>query len=145
MKFNWGWGILIFLVIFMSFMLNMVYRCTQQRVDLVSEKYYENELKYQQRIDMQKNTAALEKNLKIVRESEKVQFEFPVSGGSRSGQITFFKPDDARQDFVVPVSGITGNSQEVNTAKMKKGWWNVQVQWTQDGQPFYSEQKVLID
>ncbi|MBK6837427.1 MAG: FixH family protein [Bacteroidetes bacterium] len=146
MKFNWGWGITLFLVVFMSFILQLVYRCTQQRVDLVSEKYYENEIKYQQRIDMEKNTASLIEDLNIQTKNGLMEINYPSLSGVRTGKITFFKPDDSRIDFVVPVDSTSGIlSQKVDITQMKKGWWNVQVQWNQEGTPFYSEKKVLID
>lgn len=89
MKFNWGWGITLFLVVFMSFILQLVYRCTQQRVDLVSEKYYENEIKYQQRIDMEKNTASLIEDLNIQTKNGLMEINYPSLSGVRTGKITF--------------------------------------------------------
>ncbi|HNQ00459.1 MAG TPA: FixH family protein, partial [Bacteroidia bacterium] len=131
MKINWGWGIVIFLIVFMTFILQFVYRCTQQRVDLVSEKYYENEIKYQQRIEMNKNTAALDTALRISLNQGKVAIEYPSAKGARSGNITFFKPDDSRQDKIVAIDSTSGSTKQlVDVANLKKGWWNVQVQWS---------------
>ena len=56
MKFNWGWGIFIVLVLFIAFIGNLVYKSSQVRVDLVSENYYEKEIKYQHQIESEKNT-----------------------------------------------------------------------------------------
>ncbi|HRH65101.1 MAG TPA: FixH family protein [Bacteroidia bacterium] len=145
MKFNWGWGIFIFLVLFMSFILQLVYRCTQQRVDLVSEKYYENEIKFQQRIDMETNTSFLDGSVRIETGNGKMEINYPEVNKVKNGQITFFKPDDARQDFTVPIQVSPTGQQVVDISELTKGRWNIQFQWSQDGKPYYSEHKVLID
>lgn len=142
---NWGWGIFIFIVIFIVFMLNMVYRCSLQRVDLVSEKYYEKEIKYQQQIDMEKNSASLPEKLVIRNEKDLLSVDYPSFNGIRSGTITFFRPDDSREDFTIAVKDASVRSQSIDTKKLKRGLWTVQVQWTQDGQSFYTEEKILIN
>ena len=54
MRFNWGFGIVVVAGLFVAFILNLVYQCSQQQVDLVTDKYYEKELKYQEQIDQEK-------------------------------------------------------------------------------------------
>ena len=85
-------------------------------------------------------------DLNIQTKNGLMEINYPSLSGVRTGKITFFKPDDSRIDFVVPVDSTSGIlSQKVDITQMKKGWWNVQVQWNQEGTPFYSEKKVLID
>lgn len=52
-KFNWGTGIVIAMVLFMTFILTFVYKSLtpQYTHDLVSEDYYKDELLYQKEID----------------------------------------------------------------------------------------------
>jgi nitrogen fixation protein FixH len=147
MKFNWGWGILIVVVLFIGFILNLVYRCSLQRVDLVSEKYYEREIKFQDQIDREKNTAGLKDSVRIIQAGKEIRLTYPssVPTGSLSGEITFFKPDDARQDFSVKVQPDSGLVQRVDASLMSHGWWRVQVTWTSLGKPYYSEEKIHID
>ena len=47
MKFNWGTGIVIFITQFVVSMSAMVFKASQQNVDLVTEDYYEKELAFQ--------------------------------------------------------------------------------------------------
>jgi len=61
MKFNWGHCIAVVLVIFASSILVFVYVASKQKNELVTEKYYEKAVAYQQRIDAEKN--ALNKEL----------------------------------------------------------------------------------
>ena len=50
-KFNWGWKIAILYGGFVCFMLVMVFIASNQKVELVTTNYYEEELKYQSHID----------------------------------------------------------------------------------------------
>ena len=48
---NWGYKILMVYVIFIAGILLLVFKSSSQNQDLVTEDYYEQELKYQQKID----------------------------------------------------------------------------------------------
>jgi len=149
MKFNWGYGILVFVVLFMTFILALVYQCSKQKVDLVSAKYYELELNYQQQVNKLNNAAAMDERLHIVfsRENQVVQIQFPsnTDRATLSGNVNFFKPDDALLDFNIPVQSNESREQFVPVSKLKKGWWKIQVSWASAGTTYYKEQKVLID
>ena len=145
MKLNWGFGILIFVLLFMAFILSLVYKCSLQKVDLVSEKYYEQELKYQQQVDKLNNTAAMNGKLTVVfnKEQDAVTILYPVA--NLSGSINFFRPDDAALDFKIHAQAGREYSQVIPTAKLKKGLWRVQVSWVSAGTAYYEEEKILIN
>ena len=52
---NWGYKLLVLYVSFALMMLYMVSRANNTKCDLVSDKYYQDELNYQQLIDASKN------------------------------------------------------------------------------------------
>ena len=57
MKINWGTGIVIAIVAFIGFILYFVITMSTDKTysyDLVTDKYYQQELKYQQEIDAKK-------------------------------------------------------------------------------------------
>ena len=147
MKLNWGWGILIFILLFIAFILNFVYRCSLQRVDLVSDQYYENELKFQQQIEREKNTVTLGKNIHFIKNEKNIILMFPTGLDPQSlfGEITFFKPDDARLDFNVKVSPESDLTQRIDLSAVKKGWWDVKVTWNDKATSYFSNEKILID
>jgi len=149
MKLNWGYGILIFILLFMTFILSLVYKCSQQKVDLVSEKYYEQELKYQQQVDKLNNASATPEKLSLFfdKQMDAVEIFYPSNTdlASLSGNINFFKPDNANLDFGVDVKRNKDNVQLVPVSKLKRGWWKVQVSWRSSGTSYYKEEKILID
>ena len=48
---NWGYKILLVFAVFVAGILFLVYKSSNQKMDLVTTDYYEKELKYQQKID----------------------------------------------------------------------------------------------
>ena len=67
MKFNWGTGIVLAFIGFISFIMYFVVNMNTDKKldhDLVTEDYYKQELKYQNDIDKEKNAKTLTTNLK---------------------------------------------------------------------------------
>ncbi len=146
MKLNWGWGIFIVLVLFIAFMVNLVYKSSQVRVDLVSENYYDKEINYQQQIDREKNSLGLVQDVQIRKNSEFVEIVYPLdfNGSGISGDIQFFKPDNASLDFTLDVNAAEGNRQIINTMAFKQGWWEIKINWTYQQTDYYKSEKILF-
>lgn len=146
MKFNWGWGIAIFVAVFVTFISNLVYRCTQQKIDLVSEKYYEKEIQYQQHINRELNSRDLGAKISLVSNDSVVVIHYPeVNEGNISGDIEFFKPDDANKDVKVVVDAGIDRRQSVDINRLSKGWWDVKINWSAGGTPYYFEQRIFVN
>lgn len=146
MKLNWGWGIAIFVMIFVTFILSLVYRCSQNEVDLVSDKYYENEIKFQQHINREKNNQDLVGNIELLNTDSLITIQYPaMNGKSVTGEIEFFKPDNAKKDVRMKISTDADLKQYVSTEALPKGWWNVKINWSADGTPYYFEKRILIN
>src|ERR1035437_2710380 len=103
LKWNFGTGILVFIIIFMSFILTMVYKCGQLKSELVSEKYYDQEINFQKQIDKTNNASKLKENpsLHYNKVSGRVVIKYPeeIKPTDISGDITFYKPDNQNADF----------------------------------------------
>ena len=149
MKLNWGAGIIIFMVLFMSFILMLVYKCSMQRIDLVSEKYYEQELLYQKQVDNKVNAADMKEKLKVDYNSVKkmVEIKYPstIDAAKFSGEIVFFKPDDAKLDFTVIAHPDAQLSQLIPSSMLTQGWWRLKINWTSAGTEYYQEERILIN
>ena len=83
------------MVIFMSF---LVYKCTTQRTDLVSENYYQQELVYQEHIEARKNAENL--HFKAVPNGSTLVVEIPaeLAREMTDASIRFYCPADKRED-----------------------------------------------
>ena len=148
MKFNWGYGIAMVCVGFALFISFMVYKASQQKIEFVTDNYYDKELKFQEQIDKQKNSLALSEKvfLKYDPAAELIRIKYPASFDPQliSGSITFFKPDNSSLDFNVRVSSDENHLQEFPSGKMQKGWWIVKINWSASGTGYYYEEKILV-
>ena len=102
-KWNFGTGIVIFLIVFMAFMLTMVYKCGQVKTELVSADYYDKEINYQKQIDRTNNASKLKENISLIfnKASSVFIINYPgeIKPNEISGEINFYKPDNQYADF----------------------------------------------
>jgi len=148
MKFNWGWGVLFICIGFVLFMSGLVYRASQEKVEFVTDHYYEKELVFQQQIDQQKNLSNLDQPLEIkfLGNLSVVEIVYPGPAEENvSGEITFYKPDDATLDFRLSAAADKWHKQYVRTDKMKPGWWKIKLDWESGGHSYYHEEKILVE
>jgi hypothetical protein len=146
-KWNWGTGILLSIIVFMAILIGIVYVFMNQDVDLVTKDYYSKELKYQDQINKINNTTALGKNVDVLFQNNIVKLTFPdsVFNNKASGTIYFYRPSGSKNDFTIPVSVSGNNTQLVNTAALEKGLWKVKIDWGMGGKDFYTEKSIIIN
>lgn len=145
-KFNWGFGILIAIILFMGTTVVLVTISMHQKTDLVTDHYYEKTLKYQNQIDMEKRTAKFVKELEITNENNEVNIKFPdeFKKVPIKGELYFYRPSDAANDFSVPLQIDQKGSQVISSAKMKNGFWQVKVEWVMAKEKYYCEKSLMI-
>ncbi len=141
-KWNWGTGLILAYSGFVVFMLGMVYLCTQQHFDLVTEDYYEQELKFQQVIDGKQNEQLLAKHTAVTMESGVVTVTLPMEKSDAAGVVVFYKPDNASFDKTLALNG--GNSISLPVSELKPGLYKVKAIWKSEGKPYYNEQSLYI-
>jgi hypothetical protein len=141
---SWGKGIILVFAVFMLGIGVMVYRSMTKNIDLVSDNYYEKELKYQDQINKINNTNSLKDGLKISSTGNAVIISYPEGKNKISGEVTFYKPSDAGSDFKAIIEPGTDMKQVINTEKLTKGLWKVQINWAMDGKDYFNEEKVMI-
>lgn len=148
-KWNFGTGIVVFLILFMSFMLTMVYKCGQVKSELVSDKYYDQEINYQKQIDKTNNASKLKENIKVIynKPSKAFVISYPqdINPTDILGEITFYKPDNQNADFNINVTPDKENKQLISAEKISKGLWNVHINWAASNVSYYFESQLFID
>ncbi|MFI5136039.1 MAG: FixH family protein, partial [Chitinophagales bacterium] len=118
-------------------------------IDLVATDYYNKEIAFQSQIDKERNASQLSSPLEVNYDHghNAVSIQFPNDFNSKtiSGNIHFFRPDDASKDFDVKIGADVSSHQEISTVKMKKGLWRAKIDWSCDGKNFYEEKDFLIN
>lgn len=133
MKINWGTGIVIGMVIFISFILFLVVNMlTDDRFnhDLVTEEYYQRELHYQEEIDAETNAFSLEENIKDYRVKDGWVVEFPenLELSKISGDLNFYRPSNKKLDFSIPLD-LKKRKIHISEDQLVGGRWNINIYW----------------
>ena len=134
MKFNWGTGIVIAIIAFMSFIMYFVITMSTDKSykhDLVTEKYYEKELEFQDQIDATKNASELEENITLINTLEGLQIIFPSNFPPEEieGKVFLYRPSNKQLDFEIPIS-ISNTYLLVPEKRLLDGRWNITVSWS---------------
>jgi len=149
MKFNWGHGISIFLVIFVLTTISVVVLISTDDAynhELVSEHYYEDELKFQEEIDKVNNAAKLTSNVKYRVSKEGVLITFPKDFNYTkvSGIIKMDRPSKKVLDFTMSIK-LDENSQIlIPSVKAIQGKWIMVIDWNAEGKEFMYKAKIRL-
>jgi len=143
---NWGIKIVIGFGVFCLATIAVVIFFMTQKVDLVSENYYEKELKHQEQINKITRTNALKDTLKIDNNGKELTIKFPNLPDKSSGKdfISFYRPSDNTKDIKIPVITDTSKTQIISIERIQKGFWKIQINWTSGGFEYYHESSLNL-
>jgi nitrogen fixation protein FixH len=142
MHINWGIKITVLYVGFVILILIMVSMAMNQKVDLVSKNYYEQELKYQDKIDKTDRTRTLSEQLSWHVNGHALLLKFPkqFKGQDVKGTIYFFRPSDEAMDKTIQFLCVdTSLALNVNTEQLKRGVYKMEVNWEVNKEKYYNE------
>lgn len=144
MKFNWFHKLMLVLVAFIAMLTYFVVKSSRANLDLVSEKYYEEEVNYQQRIDNTTNAKALNNDVQMNVENGFLVVRFPsqLSSKSISGNLKMYSPVGKKNDKSFAVNSTNGE-YKIDVSQIQ-GKYSLQLDWTCEQQNYYSEQKIFL-
>ena len=147
MKWNWGTGIILAILSFISFILYFVITMSTNKKyshDLVTDDYYAKEMLYQNEIDAETNTHKLIEKIDSKKNSNGWQITFPneLEATKIKGTIALYRPSNQQLDFEIPLAFI-GNKVHISHKKFVSGRWNITIQWTYEGKSYLFKQKIV--
>jgi hypothetical protein len=147
MKISWGTGIVIGIIVFVFISLSMTVIFMTQDVHLVTDNYYEKTLTYQDEIDKQSRTKALDEEVKIKFDGEMVKIAFPSEylDKNLSGEIYFYRPSNPGLDFKIPLQLNENGNQFVPVERIEKGFWRMKLNWLMNEDTFYNERAINVE
>lgn len=143
-KWNWGWGISLSIVLFMGIILAIVTSMMNREVDLVTDRYYDKEIKFQQQIDKEKRSSELNENVKISYSGNSVTVIFPKNE-KPEGELYFYRPSDLHKDFKIPINVDNNFSQLLDISKLDRGLWKLKIDWSSDKNDYYFEKTLMLN
>lgn len=137
-KFHWGWRIGIIYTTFALATTGFMIFSFTQKVDLVSQQYYADELKQDAKMLAQKNTMNLSEELSLTHDKDLLSVQFPNIPDN--GTIHLYRPSgsDLDKQFKIASGKV---EQSFSIASLTSGLWIAKIEWKSDNTPYYSEQR----
>ena len=146
MKFTWGTGIFIFIVLFVITCLSFLWYTQTLHISLVEEDYYPKELRHEEHLNKIRNANLLHERIKFLVGKEQVSVILPAEmrGKPLTGQIHVYRPSDEKLDLILPMIPDTAGLQNIPLAKFTKGKYIVKVEWSSGKKQYYEEEEIYI-
>jgi len=148
-RFNpWPFSIIATFVVFISGTIGLVILSAKDRNDLVAVDYYEQEIRYQTRIDQLKRTEPFANAISAAYEpaKERLTLSLPSqhAAAGASGSIQLYRPNHSGADQSFPIATTTEGVQYLPAADLQAGLWKVRFQWKVADQEFYADRQVVV-
>ena len=145
MKLSWGYKIMFVYIAFVAGMGVLVLKASNQKFDLVTKDYYDQELKYQQVIDQAANSSRLSAPVTIERKESGLKINFPDEMKNKKKLIDFYLyyAADAKKDFRKSFELDENELVQALPVGMK-GMYELKLSWETDGVKYYFEQKLFF-
>jgi nitrogen fixation protein FixH len=144
----WPAGLVLFFILFTAYIAWFVVFACRQKMDLVREDYYDQEIRFQQQIDRVRRTAPVLAGADIGydRAGGLVTIRLPSAPRRDiSGTVSFYRPSDASLDSQVELGLDAAGRQSVSVRSMRAGLWKVRVQWKAASREYYFEKQIVIE
>ena len=143
---NWGWKIAIFMGIYMTGIISVVWFAMSEDVNLVADDYYQQELAYEEQILRLKNTNSLAEKptFNFSPDQKYVVLTFPQGLNPDSGKITLYRPSDFTQDRKFKLELDEANQQGFVTVSLMPGLWKAKLQWQKGDKSYFQEFVIVI-
>lgn len=143
---GWGTKITILYIGFVILITSLVFISANNKNELVSKNYYEQELAYQDRIDAINNEKRLAVTINYEILDEFIVLEYLNNEIKKDfkGEILFFRPSDSTKDQKIDLKFDQEGEQIINKNKLSKGVYKMCISWKNDKKSFYKDAIINI-
>ncbi len=145
MKLNWGAGIAILYAGFVVMILLLVGMSASQKIDLVTDQYYAEELQFQDKINKIKLAKGLSDPLTWQVEEQGITIYFPkeFTADTLSGSVKLYCPSDNTKDRTFPIT-VKNSEQRIAASDIKSGRYYLQIDWKNGKKSYWNEGVVVF-
>lgn len=143
---NWGTGMVLALVGFIAFIMFFVIKMNidkKYEFDLVTEDYYEQELKVQGNMEKEQKGNSLTQNIRYKQTTEGILITFPdsLNVSEITGKVFLYRPSDKQFDFETPIS-LSDQNMLIPDSRLLGGRWNLIIDWEYDGNDYRFKREI---
>lgn len=141
---NWGKGIAAIYIVFVVLIGGMVYITTQQKFDLVADDYYDQELKFQKKIDATTNANQLQNKVDFALTETDLIVLFPSQLNLKSinGNLLCYKSSDSKKDVKIDLNLDDTGKQLIERKIFASGLYTLQLSFNIDGKDYFMEKEI---
>lgn len=133
------------MILFAGFLGVAMWIAFREEVGMISNDYYEEELKHSQKMDRLENAQALGDGPAISLDTERrIVIEFADFHKIEKGELRVLRPNDPNldQNFIINPSDKT--TQLFELRNRKPGLYRISMIWTMNSQDYQVEQIVIL-
>jgi nitrogen fixation protein FixH len=147
MKTSWGIKLIIAFTVFAAGIITMAVISFSNNTELVSENYYEQEVKYQDRIDILKNSKTLDENIFLNYKNDSIYIELSENArkNNLNGEIYFYRASDLKKDFRIEFKPGENGIQTVSVKGLEKGIWKLKMNLNDTKNKYFIEKNIFIN
>lgn len=141
----WPRAIFGFIGLFFLAMVGFVVYTTRHRTELVAPDYYNQEIRYQERIDATRRAIGLGRTNVVAHDAAAAAILVSLADSSgATGIVAAYRPASAALDRSWTLDLDAGGRQAIPTAGLPAGPWRISVAWYLAGQSYYTESLVVL-
>ncbi len=143
-KFNWGTGIFLFLMLFLIACGVFIYFASQQDVNLVHKNYYEKGVDYSEQMKVESRSAQFRNLISVDEAAEtfSIQFDSTLAARIDSGEVLFYYPAESSKDLLIPL--VAEHTTRVLKSGLLHGRYEVIITWFMEGEE-YEVTKTIVN
>jgi hypothetical protein len=134
MKFNWGTGILIFLILFLLACAAFIIFAMRQDVNLVHKDYYEKGVDHTDKMNVDARSTQFGDKIQIDYTDEYllIQFDESMIASIDSGKVMLYRPSGSKQDALFPMI-FSENIIKIPKENLIPGRYILKLSWYSEG------------
>lgn len=144
----WPYGIIAVFVIFIASFAAVVTYISQHNMDLVSSDYYEQEIRYQRRMEQLNRTAELRAGTQVAFDAAKQRLRVSLpsahAANDPQGRLQLYRPSAAGLDQEFKLATDTAGNQDFDTKGLRPGLWKARLHWSGGGKDCFVEESLLV-
>jgi hypothetical protein len=146
MKLNWGQGIFLFFVVFVSLGISFIIFSLRQNNDLVSNDYYEKGADYTHQMEINSRSFLYNDSINLANRNNLliVRFSKSIDLMADTMDVVFYRPSDKRFDHEFRMA-LKSDSIEIVKSGLQKGRFKVKFQWTNNMDVFMVEKEFFVE
>lgn len=147
MKFNWGHGLLLTIVLSSGAFIVLVILSSREKIELVTEEYYPKGLIYDEEMEKIRNNKSLEVQPEVRFDDGFLSVGFPeIEPGpdSVSGTVWIYYASDKRSDKTLPLVLDSAYNFFYPLSNLRSGRAELIIDWKSAGVSYLHKEVVII-